>query len=427
MLRQSSQEYHRPLPTPQPGRVTDTTSTGGPTPVRHLLSGRFGWFFAGRTVDLAGSSMTTLALALAVLQASGRPSDLGVVLAANLTPTLAFLLVGGAVADRARRRTLLIFANGASAATMAAIAATLIASHYNLVVTAGLSLANGVVSAFSAPALRGIVPELVERQDLQRANALLASTQNAVRILAPTLAGIVVVTAGGGWALAVDSLTYALAALAFTRLPKGNRPPAAGQALWRDLVEGWSIFRSMRWVVLMTVSFALINAFNVGPWNVLGPTVVSQHGGALGWGIVLSVRATGLLVSSVVATRIVLAHPLRDGRIWGTLAGLPLLAIGLSGQTWVVAVAAFVGGLGFSVAAITWETALQTSVPTGALSRVSAYDDLLSYLAIPISQVAVGPLAQAYGARRVSLVCGLAYIAASLLPLSCRDVRRLRS
>lgn len=407
--------------------MADIPGEGVPTSVRRLLTGRFGWFFAGRTVDLAGSSMTTLALALAVLQASGRSGDLGVVLAANMIPTLVLLLVGGAVADRASRRSLLILANVASAATMAAMATTLIAGRYQLIVMAGLSLINGAVNAFTSPALRGIVPELVERQDLQRANALLASTQNAVRILAPMLAGVVVATAGGGWALALDALSYVLAGLAFTRLPRGIRPPPSGQGLWRDLVEGWSVFRSMRWVALMTVSFALINAFNVGPWNVLGPTVVSQHGGALGWAAVLSARAGGLLVASVVATRIVLNRPLRDGRIWGTLAGLPLLAIGLSGQAWVVALAAFVAGLGFAVAAITWETALQRSVPIGALSRVSAYDDLLSYLAIPVSQLAAGPLAQSYGARQVSLVCGLGYVAACLLPLASHDVRHLRS
>jgi MFS family permease len=342
-----------------------------------------------------------------------------------MIPTLALLLVGGAVADRMSRRVLLITANLASSVTMGAMAALLVAGHYSLSVVAGLSFLNGAVSAFTSPALRGIVPELVEQQDLQRANALLASTQNAVRILAPATASILVATVGGGWALAVDSFSYVLAALAFTRIPGSTRPPSANQALWHDLVAGWSAFRSMRWVILMTISFALINAFNVGPWNVLGPMVVSQHDGALGWGAVQTVRAIGLLVMSVLALKIVLRRPLRDGRMWGALAGLPLLAIGLSGQAWVVAGAAFIGGLGFTVAAISWETALQTSVPTEALSRVTAYDDLLSYLAIPLSQLAVGPLAQSYGAARVSIVCGLAYVVSCLFPLASREVRSM--
>lgn len=393
------------------------------TPVKSLLRTRFGWFFVGRTVDLAGSSMTTVALALAVLQASGSAADLGVVLAANMIPTLVLLLVGGAVADRVRRRTVLIVTNLATAAVTAVLATILITEHYDLAVIACLALVGGAVSAFTQPALRGIVPELVLRRDLQRANALLASSQNTVRILGPMAASVLVAAAGGGWALAVDAASCLLAAAAFTRIPGASRPPAASRPLWRDLADGWSVFRSMRWVVVMTISFALVNAVNVGPWNVLGPSVVAGHDGAVGWGTVQTARAIGLLLMSVVAVKIVMRRPLRAGRIWGTLAGLPLLSIGLSGDAWIVAAAAFAGGLGFTVAAITWESALQSAVPEESLSRVAAYDDLLSYLAIPLSQLAVGPLAATYGAKDVSIACGVAFIVVCLLPLLNREVR----
>lgn len=404
--------------------MNEALSTAAPpTPVRQLLKGRFGWFFAGRTVDLAGSSMTTTALSLAVLQASGRAGDLGVVLAANLVPTLVLLLVGGAVADRMSRRTVLISANLCSGALMAALATVLITHRYSLVAVALLSFGTGVVGAFTSPALRGIVPELVDGEGLQRANALLASSRNSVRLLGPVLASVLVSTAGGGWALAVDALSFWLAALAFTRVPGATRPPAVRQPLWRDLLDGWSVFRSLRWVVVMTVGFALGNAFNVGPLNVLGPQVVSGRDGAVGWGVVQAARAAGLLAMSLVAVRLVLRRPLRAGRLWGALAGLPLLALGLSGSAWVVAPVAFVGGLGFSLAAITWESTLQMSVPSESLSRVTAYDDLLSFLAIPLSQLAVGPLAQVYGARAVCTACGIGYVVASLFPLLNRHVR----
>jgi hypothetical protein len=130
---------------------------------------------------------------------------------------------------------------------------------------------------------------------------------------------------------------------------------------------------------------------------------------------------------SIVAVKVVLRRPLRDGRIWGTLAALPLLAVGLTGDAWIVAAAAFVGGLGFTVAAITWESTLQAAVPEQSLSRVAAYDELLSYVAIPLSQLAVGPLAAVYGAKEVSVACGVAYIVVSLLPLLSREVRDLRT
>jgi MFS family permease len=426
LLRPSSQGFTRPCGGLDIGCVTDTVSSAR-TPTKHLLKGRFGWFFAGRTVDLAGSSMTTVALALSVLQASGRAADLGIVLAANMIPTLALLLLGGTVADRVSRRTVLIVSNLCTAAVMATMAVLLLSSRYHLAVFVGLALVGGVVNAFSQPALRGIVPELVERQDLQRANALLASSQNTVRILGPMLASVLVATVGGGWALAADAASYLLAAAAFTRIPGTSRPPAARGPLWRDLLDGWATFRSMHWVVVMTVSFALVNAANVGPWNVLGAQVVLDHDGALGWGTVQTVRAIGLLVMSIVAVKLVLRRPLRDGAVWGTLSALPLLAVGVTGNVWVVSMAAFVGGLGFTVASIGWETTLQAAVPEESLSRVAAYDELFSYVAIPLSQLAVGPLAAAYGAQEVIVVCGVAYVVVCLLPLLNREIRTMRA
>ncbi|WP_157751463.1 MFS transporter [Actinoplanes derwentensis] len=399
------------------------------TPVRRLLRGRFGWFLTGRTIDMFGSSMTTVALSLAVLQSSGQATDLGIVLAANIVPMLVLLLAGGVLADRMSRRLLLIAANTVSAAAIGGVAVMLLTGRYHLPSIAVLALVAGAAGAFASPALRGIVPELVADTDLQRANALLASSGHAVRIIAPTVAGLLTATAGGGWALAVDAGSYLLAAVLFLRLPPrirtpvGDRTPAAA-GLGRDLVAGWRIFRSQHWLVLTSVSFAVINAVNVGPWNVLGPMLVSDRGGPLGWGAVLSVRAAGLLLMSVVAVRLVFRRPLRTGRLFGVLPALPLLALGFSGEPWIVAVAAFVGGLGFTISAITWNTALQTRVPREALSRVSAFDDLFSFIAIPLSQLAAGPLAAALGAGPVALACGVVYVIAALVPLLSTQARR---
>jgi MFS family permease len=404
--------------------MTAVTTDLSTTPVRRLLHGRFGWFFAGRTIDMFGSSMTTVALSLAVLQASGRATDLGVVLAANIVPMLALLLVGGVLADRVSRRLLLIAANTVSAAAIGGVAVTLLTGRYQLPMIVALSLVAGAAGAFASPALRGIVPELVADTDLQRANALLAGSGHAVRTIAPTAAGLLTATAGGGWALAVDAGSYLLAAALFLRLPAGGRTPAAAPAMGRELLAGWRIFRSLRWVVVASVSFAVVNAVNVGPWNVLGPMLVSDQGGPLGWGAVLSVRAAGLLLMSVVAVRLVFRRPLRTGRLFGVLPALPLLALGFSGEPWIVAAAAFLGGLGFTISAITWDTALQTRVPRDALSRVSAFDDLFSFIAIPLSQVATAPLAAALGAGRLALLCGVAYLIAALVPLLSRVTRQ---
>src|SRR6201999_3482727 len=120
--------------------------------------------------------------AFAVLDASGRATDLGVVLACQIVPQLALVLVGGVVADRFARRTVLLGSHLGAGATQAAVATVIITGHYHLALVAALSAGNGAAEAFASPALRGIVPELVPADATQRANAALAAARNVCKI-----------------------------------------------------------------------------------------------------------------------------------------------------------------------------------------------------------------------------------------------------
>ncbi|GIF76783.1 MFS transporter [Asanoa siamensis] len=391
-----------------------------------LLAPPFRAFYLGRLVSLAGGAMTPVALAFAVLDASGRPVDLGVVLACQIVPHLALLLVGGAVADRLPRRTVLVVANLGAGLTQGGIALVLIAGLYRLPLVAGLALLAGALEAFTSPALRGIVPSLVGPDDLRRANSLLSATSSAVRIVGPTVAGLLVVAAGGGWAIAVDAVSFVLAAVFLSRLPRvAPAISAGGGGLLGDIRAGWRVFLGIPWVWPVALAYAVINLVNVGPWQILGPSLTQQRSGEATWGVVLSVRAAGLLAMSIVMYRLAPRHPLRFGRLAGTLGACSLLALGLGFDPFWLAACAFVGGVGFAASGITWESAVQRHVGGEHLSRVASIDDLLSFAAIPLGQLLVGPAAAAWGGPRVALVCGVVFAVAALAPLTVRAVRTL--
>ncbi|MGI8417857.1 MAG: MFS transporter [Nakamurella sp.] len=385
----------------------------------------FAWFFAGRLTSLLGSSMAPVALAFAVLDASNRADDLGLVLAANLVPHLLLLVVGGATADRFPRRTVLVAANLGSALTQGAVAAILLTGSYSLPLIAGLEFGNGVLAAFTTPALRGVVPELVDASQLQQANALLGSTRNATKIIGPTVSGVLVAAVGSGSAIAFDAATYAVAAVRLLRLGGGKNAPAQRIPLLRDIRQGWSYFRSVRWLWPVSLTFFVVNLVQTGPWQILGPDIVSRHGGPRGWGLVLSARAVGLLVMSAGMYRLVVRYYLRITIAASVVAAVPLLGLGLGLSTPYLIVAAIIGGVGSSASAISWDTAVQGHIPRDKLSRVASLDDLLSYAAIPLGQLAAGPLAGVFGARPVCLVSALVWTAATVVPLLNRSVRSL--
>jgi MFS family permease len=199
----------------------------------------FRLFLAGRLVSLLGSAMTPVALAFAVLDAAGRPTDLGVVLACQILPQLTLVLVGGVVADRFPRRAVLLGSHLVAGTTQAAVAAVIVTGHYHLALVAALAAGNGAAEAFASPALRGIVAELVPAGATQRANASLATARNASRIAGPTVSGLLVVTVGAGWSIALDAASFLLAAALLARLRPGAVPARPRPHLVRDLREGW--------------------------------------------------------------------------------------------------------------------------------------------------------------------------------------------
>ncbi len=121
----------------------------------------FATFLAARTVDLLGTALTPVVLTLVALEETKSASATGVVLAANVLPMLVFMLAGGVLADTFPRSRILTATAAASAATQAAMAGLLFSDAFSLGAMAALSAASGILAAFSGPALRGIVPDLV--------------------------------------------------------------------------------------------------------------------------------------------------------------------------------------------------------------------------------------------------------------------------
>jgi MFS family permease len=399
-----------------------TESSGSPFAVP-----AFGWFFTGRFVSLLGSSMGPIALTLAVLNVSGSVRDLGLVLTAQTVPLVAFSLVGGIIGDRFSRRLVLIVANLGAGLTQGVVATLLISGRYHLGALMALTFVNGALTACTAPALRGIVPDIVGRAQTQRANSALAATRSATKIMGPTAGAVIVVAAGGGWAIAIDAMTYLIAALCLARLPRGARMPAGKTGVIADLREGWSEFTARSWVWAVVVSFTFTNFINVGIWTILGPAIARGTIGETAWGVVLSAKAAGVLLMSLIMYRMTLWRLLPVGLVCISLSALPLIALGTGVSAFWLAATTFVAGLGMGLYAIAWETSLQQHIPKQMLSRISSYDNLGSFAAIPLGQLAVIPAAAAFGAPAVATVGGLLYGLLALAPLVIPDVRALRS
>lgn len=387
----------------------------------------FRWYFLAQVVNMTGSTMVQVALAFAVLEISDSPSALGQVLAAHSIAMVLFLLFGGVLADRLPRVLVMRAGNLVLFATQAAAGFLVVTGAAEIWMLVCLEAVNGLVIGMTLPAMAAVMPQLVPRELLQQANVLRSMSNGALRIIGPTVGALLVVTIGPGWALVVDGGTWLLSALLLikVKIPPRERTAETTSPL-AELREGWALFVGTTWLWIIVLVFGILNAIHTGAWFTLGPVVAKDTIGATGWGIVLSAESAGLLVMTAVMLRWRLQRPLLLGMLGIASLGVPMLVLGVHPTLVVLVVVAFLAGAGTEIFGIGWNLAMQENIEERLLSRAYSYDMLGSFVALPIGQLAAGPLGEAFGYRDVLVVSGVLYVVVALSSLLSPSVRNLR-
>lgn len=329
--------------------------------------------------------MAPVALAFGVLEITDSAGWLSAVTAAALVPMVATMLLGGGIADRYRRDTVLRLTSLGAGLTQTGVAVVLL-THHHPVLLLPLSAVNGVFQGLTTPALRGIVSNLVVGRGLQQASSLLATAGNTARILGPTAAGMLTASVGGGWAIAADSASFLLAAACFARIALPALPPRGGNGptMLSELREGWQYFRSQPWIWSVTLAFAVFNATNLGFWHILGPVIATDTIGAEGWGLVLSARGVGALLAGAVLVKLpLMRRPMTPALSSMALATLPLALLGTGADTLWLAAASLLAGMVAEFFTVVWETVNYTHIPERLLSRAGAHDEFWSSASSP--------------------------------------------
>ncbi|GAB1512429.1 MFS transporter [Actinophytocola sp. KF-1] len=386
---------------------------------------RFRWLAAARTTGFLGNAIAPIALAFAVLDLTGSVTDLGVVVGVRSIANVALVLVGGVLADRLPRAVLLQGSSVAAAGSAALMAASVLGGFASVPLLAAIGLVNGAVAAIALPASYSITPETVPAGDLQQANAFLRIGSNAAAIGGASLGGLLAATAGPGWAMAVVAAVFGLEALCWLRVG-GARKVRARSSPLSELREGWSEFASRSWVWVVVLQFMVVNAAMVGGMQVLGPSVADATFGRAAWGVALACQTAGALVGGLIAARWLPRRALLFGVVLILLFAPPLLVLGLAPHLALLVPVMFLTGWAAEQFTIAWDLSLQQNVPGEKLARVYSYDIIGSIVAVPIGQLAVGPVAAAAGTTATLVGCAVLIVVTTCAALVSRQVRELR-
>lgn len=384
--------------------------------------------FAAYLVTYTGTAMAPIAMAFGVLELTGSTRDTGFVIAAPTAASVAVLLVGGVLADRTSRQRMVVLAELLAMSSQLAMAALFLSGAATVPLLTGLMLVNGVAMALNAPAATGLIVQIVERGQFQAVNALLGTARNGAMAGGAALGGVLVAAFGAGVTLALDAVSFGVAALLLMSLrPRRQERPEPVSAI-QDLRLGWREFVSHTWLWVIVLQFSLLVAAGDSVFGLIGPAVArALMDGARDWGWIAAAFGSGTLAGGIASLRVRARYPMRLATLCTfTFCALPLaLAVPLP-VSWVAA-AAFVEGVAGQIFAVLWYTTLQRRIPTHLISRVSAYDHLGSIALAPLGIVAAGFVAEALGYRTTLLIAAAMVLLPSAAALSVRDVRRMRT
>ncbi|WP_219507483.1 MFS transporter [Nonomuraea ceibae] len=432
----------------------------------------------GRALSALATALIPTTLTLAVLRATGSAEDLGLVLACELLPLLLCLPVAGVVADRLPPARVVLVADLVRCLAQAGIGIELLAGVGRIADLAVLSAVTGVAIAFGMPAVPRLVVAVVPPDARLRVNARIGVATSLSSVLAPALAGGVVLAAGPGWSALLTAAVFACSALtlggirtssdlkaggvgsvpvpggggsvpapggmasspalddartgstsATDGVRTGSAPAAGGVragsgsgaggragrgAFGRELAEGWREVRARRWFVAAVLGHGVWH-FVAGLFLTLGPlTAVNALGGEASWVLIVQCGTVGLVLGVLVAPRLPVRRPLVAAQAGAALYVLPLVALAVPLPAWGIAGAYLVAMFGLGVLSPLWETLLAEEIPEAALGRVRSFDGLISFASRPLGLAVAAPLAGVTGMPGL-LVAGAVLVAVANL------------
>ncbi|TXS53502.1 MFS transporter [Streptomyces sp. uw30] len=436
----------------------DTAHDGGRTG-RFTGMGPFMLVWSGQAISLVGNSVLRFAFVFETWSATGRATALTTLSLCALLPQVLLSPLAGAFVDRVRRRTALQLADGGGLLIVALLGVLHFTGGLSTWEVYGAVMLLGCAAAFQFPALGAAVPLLVDKNQLQRANSLLASAKSTADVGGPALGGLLVAFSGLGFIIVADLVSFALAlaAIRVVRM-RGDTGPGAKAGgprgkLVAEAVEGMRFLFRLPSLRDLLLAFCFVNLVMVFGFAAVQPMVLARSGGETS---ALASVNTAIGVGGVAGGLLMAAWSGPKNRARGMLLGI--IGMCLSAQ---VAMALAGGVVGWCAAILvgaalmpmingTMQAIVQTKVPQEWHGRVFGAVMFLSQLSVPLATAVSGPLADhvfepqaadgagifvvlgpvlgdgpGSGMAAMLLIAGLCGITVAVLGMSRRTVREI--
>ncbi|WP_048440439.1 MFS transporter [Caenimonas sp. SL110] len=386
--------------------------------------------------NLAAQSAEQLSLAavplVAVLLLGAGPGEIGTLAAVQTLPFLLLAIPLGVMADRVARRQLMVWCEVARALSLLALLAMVWTGQLSIAGLGVLGFIGAVGTVGYSVAAPALVPGLVPREMLARANGRLELARSMAYAAGPAIAGAMVAWAGASAAFVVAAVLSCAAVGLLLRLNEPVRPAAPARHPLLEIRDGAQFVWRHPFLRPILVTGM---AWNIS-WFVLQAAYVPYAVRALGLsaqavGITLACYGAGMVVGALLAPRIVGAmsfgRAIQLGPAVSVLAISAIVATLLVPRGWLAAFGFFLFGVGPIIWTITTTTLRQNITPGAMMGRVSSVFLTVNAGARPVGAALGGIVGSVWGEPACLVLAGVgfAFQAALIFGSRLRDLREI--
>jgi MFS family permease len=373
----------------------------------------------GQTVSVLGDFFGLAALSVVTLELTGSGLGVAVNWIIFFVPRSVMRLLGGPLVDRWDRRTIMIATETSRGGLFALLVYAALSGALSPLLVYGVSALVGLLGALFQMSSDAVLPSIVEKDELVRANSYFGSSVQVAMVVGWALAGISITAYGISFALTVDSASFfvLVIALLFVRIPPPEYVLKLRGAFIERLREGFGFFKERKELLWLSLYFACINFFISPFWNVylLLFSNESIRAGPVGFGLLNAVETLGLALGSATMGRIGFVRRRRTYLLLSMLlAGGGIVAFDYTMNLAASLIAASFIGFVIPFANIVEIAIFQELVPNQMRGRVFGLKDFFSFVATPAGLLMGGLLSGLVPLHYAILVSGVGIAAIAL-------------
>lgn len=402
------------------------------------------WLWASAGISSLGDYFTLIAMPWLVLSLTNDAAALGLVMALESLPRAVFMLVSGGLADRYTAHRVLLVSRALFMLTLLLLALDLLYGQVQLTHLYGFALAFGLLTALALPANRALLPQLIDKEQIQKANSALMGSQQLIQLFAPVLAGLMIwgmPTAGGAaaaadlrpiaYAFLVNAGAILVALLLLLQIRPGPRAAPPSDARVR-LADGFRHVWRDRGLRIATFYMGCVGFLAIGPLLTAIPQLAAHRlrDGALSYGMLFAINGLGSMIGFACGGLLPRPGRRQLGLIIFSadlLAGLCIVWLGHSSSFASAAPAlALIGGAASygGVLGLSW---IQERIPPALAGRILGIVMFAVLGLTPLSMSLGGVVVAQYSLTTLLTVSGCTIATLALLGLLLPGINRFGS